>query len=50
MRLAVKIGIGVGDLAILHIGGVLGRVEYVALGDGTVARAAGFGGWFGGRG
>jgi len=34
MNLAVKIGIGVGDLTLLHLGGVLGRVEYVALGDG----------------
>jgi hypothetical protein len=34
MRLAVKIGVGVGDLTLLHLGGVLGRVEYVAIGEG----------------
>ena len=34
MRLAVKVGIGVGSCTMLHLGGVLGRVEYVALGEG----------------
>lgn len=31
--LSVKIGIGVGDVTILHVGGVLQQLEYVATGD-----------------
>jgi len=34
MRLAVKVGIGVGGCTVVHLGGVLGRIEYVALGEG----------------
>ena len=38
----VKIGIGVGNVTILHLGGVNGHVEYVAVGDPLVqARAMG---------
>lgn len=33
VRLSVKIGIGFGSISVLHIGGVYGRVEYVAVGD-----------------
>jgi adenylate cyclase 10 len=31
--LSVKIGIGVGEISILHLGGVLNRMEYVAVGS-----------------
>ena len=31
--LSVKVGIGVGQISILHMGGVLNRLEYVAVGD-----------------
>ena len=38
----MKIGIGVGNVTILHLGGVNGHVEYVAVGDPLVqARAMG---------
>jgi class 3 adenylate cyclase len=33
VTLSVKIGIGVGNVTILHLGGVLGRMEYVAVGE-----------------
>ncbi|KAA0162236.1 hypothetical protein FNF28_04791 [Cafeteria roenbergensis] len=33
VTLSVKIGIGVGAVSILHLGGVLDRMEYVAVGD-----------------
>ena len=33
MSLSVKVGIGVGMVSILHMGGVLNRVEYVAVGE-----------------
>ncbi len=32
----LKIGIGIGKVSILYLGGVLGRVEYVAVGDALV--------------
>eukprot|EP01084_Bolivina_argentea_P089246 161068_1 len=32
----LKIGIGIGKVSILYLGGVLGRVEYVAVGDAPV--------------
>ncbi len=32
----LMIGIGIGEVSILHLGGVLGRVEYVAVGDALV--------------
>ena len=31
--LSVKIGIGVGVVSVLHLGGVLNRMEYVAVGE-----------------
>ena len=33
VNLSVKIGVGVGDVAVLHVGGDHGRAEYVAVGD-----------------
>jgi len=30
--LCIKVGVGVGDLSILHVGGVFNRLEYVAIG------------------
>lgn len=33
VRLSVKIGIGAGEVTILHLGGVYGRLEYLAIGD-----------------
>jgi class 3 adenylate cyclase len=33
VSLSVKIGLGVGELTILHIGGVYNRLEYLAIGD-----------------
>ena len=33
VELSVKIGIGVGEVTVLHIGGACGRVEYVAVGE-----------------
>jgi len=33
VTLSVKIGVGVGNVSILHLGGELGRMEYVAIGD-----------------
>lgn len=33
IKLSVKIGFGVGQLTILHVGGVYGRAEYLAAGD-----------------
>lgn len=33
VRLSVKIGIGVGAVSVLHLGGVLRRMEYVAVGE-----------------
>ena len=32
ITLSVKIGVGVGEVSILHVGGVFGRMEYVATG------------------
>jgi class 3 adenylate cyclase len=32
ITLSVKIGVGVGEISILHIGGVFGRMEYCATG------------------
>jgi class 3 adenylate cyclase len=32
ITLSIKIGVGVGEVAILHVGGVFGRMEYVATG------------------
>ena len=29
----LKVGVGVGDVSILHVGGVFSRLEYVAVGD-----------------
>mmetsp|Transcript_2621 Transcript_2621/g.4960 ORF Transcript_2621/g.4960 Transcript_2621/m.4960 type:complete len:1284 (-) Transcript_2621:84-3935(-) len=33
VRLSVKIGIGAGPITILHLGGVYGRLEYIAIGE-----------------
>lgn len=33
VRLSVKVGIGEGNLKLLHMGGVFGRLEYLAVGD-----------------
>ena len=33
-QLSVKIGIGVGKCALMHVGGVFGRAEFFAVGDG----------------
>lgn len=33
VTLSVKIGIGVGKVSVLHLGGVLNRMEYVAVGE-----------------
>lgn len=33
VRLSVKIGIGFGNVSVMHVGGVYGRVEYLAVGD-----------------
>ena len=33
VELSVKIGIGVGSLSVLHVGGVYGRTEYLAVGE-----------------
>lgn len=33
VQLSVKIGIGVGEVAVLFLGGVFGRMESVAVGD-----------------
>jgi class 3 adenylate cyclase len=33
VTLSVKIGIGVGEVSVLHLGGVLRRMEYVAVGE-----------------
>ncbi len=33
VSLSIKLGIGVGPISIVHIGGVLNRVEYLAIGD-----------------
>jgi len=33
VRLSVKIGIGAGDIGILHLGGIFGRLEYLAVGE-----------------
>lgn len=33
VTLSVKIGIGVGEVSVLHLGGVLQRMEYVAVGE-----------------
>lgn len=33
VRLSVKIGIGAGPISILHLGGVYGRLEYLAIGE-----------------
>lgn len=33
VTLSVKIGIGVGRVSVLHLGGALGRMEYVAVGE-----------------
>jgi class 3 adenylate cyclase len=33
VQLSVKCGIGVGNVSVLHIGGVLGRMEYLAVGE-----------------
>lgn len=32
VTLSVKIGVGIGEVAILHVGGVLTRIEYIACG------------------
>eukprot|EP00457_Paulinella_chromatophora_P000274 gb/GEZN01000274.1/.p1 GENE.gb/GEZN01000274.1/~~gb/GEZN01000274.1/.p1 ORF type:complete len:1599 (+),score=219.44 gb/GEZN01000274.1/:94-4890(+) len=36
VTLNVKIGVGIGEVKILHVGGVYGRVEYVAVGKSLV--------------
>ncbi|CAM9507822.1 unnamed protein product, partial [Phaeothamnion confervicola] len=33
IRLSVKIGIGMGKVSVLHLGGVYGRMEYIAVGE-----------------
>ena len=33
MLLDVKVGIGVGNISVLHMGGILNRMEYVAVGE-----------------
>ncbi|GBG26248.1 cAMP-specific 3',5'-cyclic phosphodiesterase [Hondaea fermentalgiana] len=33
VSLSIKIGVGVGSLAIIHLGGIKGRTEYVAVGE-----------------
>ena len=33
VALSIKLGIGVGHVSIVHVGGVLGRIEYLATGD-----------------
>ena len=33
VTLSVKIGIGIGRVSVLHLGGALGRMEYVAVGE-----------------
>lgn len=33
VTLSVKVGIGVGTVSVLHMGGMLGRMEYVAVGE-----------------
>ena len=33
VKLNVKLGLGVGAVSILHVGGVFGRMEYVAIGE-----------------
>ncbi len=33
MSLSIKLGVGVGPINIVHIGGVLNRVEYLAVGN-----------------
>ena len=33
VQLSVKLGVGMGDVSVLHIGGVDGRMEYLAVGD-----------------
>jgi class 3 adenylate cyclase len=33
VRLSIKLGIGVGKVSIIHVGGVLSRVEYLVTGD-----------------
>ena len=33
VQLSVKCGIGIGNVSVLHIGGVLNRVEYLAVGE-----------------
>ena len=33
VQLSVKCGIGMGNVSVLHIGGVLGRMEYLAVGE-----------------
>jgi len=33
VELSVKIGIGVGSVSVLHVGGVYGRTEYLAVGE-----------------
>jgi len=33
IQLSVKCGIGIGNVSVLHIGGVLNRMEYLAVGE-----------------
>ena len=33
VQLSVKCGIGMGNVSVLHIGGILGRMEYLAVGE-----------------
>jgi class 3 adenylate cyclase len=33
IKLSVKIGFGIGDITILHVGGKFGRAEYLAAGE-----------------
>jgi hypothetical protein len=41
VSLSVKIGIGIGRVSVLHLGGALGRMEYVAVGEPLVQVRAG---------
>ena len=36
MKLSVTVGVGIGEVVLLHVGGVFDRLEYLPLPDGSV--------------